>query len=479
MIAEQKCEVQVLKKMKQGAKKGTVWCPQCFWELKDVQPPEGETTDEIEEPPPPPPVVKKGGQKDDNSGEDCNELPELPVDLDFESCVMHLKESPKLSPTAAPKGKKGKKAQRGGQLQRELVQALFFEETRAGHNVTEEGEILRDEEPPASAPSREEKRSQTPVSVPLMSPQPVPEWPPRAVREWPPRAEPVAQPQRTSAGAPVKSEVPAGAYPAAGKSSPSSSEKPAEAIKPFTRDPATASKSSQPARSTDLPPGWRSAKDPATGNLYYYHIQTKEVTWDRPADEKSCDNEPDADSILIAGADKPTPASACSQSSQASTSVSQASTACSQASTSASTSAPSRASANVEYVCTHSWIPRDDDRNCIRLTHGERIVLEGETLNGWGFGSVVPESGEARRTGHFPRWAVSTNPAPEPTLFVPGARGVAVEDFSSPAGGYLSIQAGESFVLRYQVEPYVWVWAEDPGDPSRRGWVPEAVIRLT
>eukprot|EP00929_Paragymnodinium_shiwhaense_P042631 TRINITY_DN2202_c0_g1_i6.p1 TRINITY_DN2202_c0_g1~~TRINITY_DN2202_c0_g1_i6.p1 ORF type:complete len:405 (-),score=104.80 TRINITY_DN2202_c0_g1_i6:157-1371(-) len=32
-----------------------------------------------------------------------------------------------------------------------------------------------------------------------------------------------------------------------------------------------------------LPAGWAAAKDPGSGNIYYYHEVTKEVRWDRPA----------------------------------------------------------------------------------------------------------------------------------------------------------------------------------------------------
>jgi len=132
----------------------------------------------------------------------------------------------------------------------------------------------------------------------------------------------------------------------------------------------------------------------------------------------------------------------------------------------------------IEYVCIRKWTPRPEDRDCIRLIQGERVVLESETLSGWGIGTVVPEAGESPRSGHFPRWSLSDNPAPEPIHFTPGTNAMVIHEFQAPASGYLSTHMNEVLVIKYQADPFVWVWAEDRADPNRRGWVPEAVLRL-
>jgi len=170
-----------------------------------------------------------------------------------------------------------------------------------------------------------------------------------------------------------------------------------------------------------------------------------------------------------------------SSQSSASTTCSQISAVASGACSPASTIASIRQS-TIEYVCIRKWTPRPEDKDCIRLIQGERVVLESETLDGWGIGTVVPETGESPRSGHFPRWALSDNPAPEPTRFTNGntmhANAMVIDEFQSPASGYLSTRMNEVLVIKYQVDPFVWVWAEDRADPNRRGWVPEAVLRL-
>merc|ERR1712072_693364 len=176
---------------------------------------------------------------------------------------------------------------------------------------------------------------------------------------------------------------------------------------------------------------------------------------------------------------EPLPPEAIQASSQssASTTCSQTSTVASGARSQASTIVSTRQS-TIEYVCIRKWTPRPEDRDCIRLIQGERVVLESETLSGWGIGTVVPEVGESPRSGHFPRWALSATPAPEPIHFTPGTNAMVIDEFQAPASGYLSTHMNEVLVIKYQADPFVWVWAEDRADPNRRGWVPEAVLRL-
>jgi uncharacterized protein YbdZ (MbtH family) len=65
--------------------------------------------------------------------------------------------------------------------------------------------------------------------------------------------------------------------------SPSSSSLPAPppAADPGAAGPAAVPDDSRPSQ-TLLPAGWTAAKDPATGNDYFYHSETQETRWDRP-----------------------------------------------------------------------------------------------------------------------------------------------------------------------------------------------------
>jgi hypothetical protein len=46
--------------------------------------------------------------------------------------------------------------------------------------------------------------------------------------------------------------------------------------------PAAVPDDSRPSQTLLLPAGWTAAKDPATGNDYFYHSETQETRWDRP-----------------------------------------------------------------------------------------------------------------------------------------------------------------------------------------------------
>lgn len=428
--AEKGVEAKNFLRIKQMAKKGSFFCPKCFKELQDVPVPESHEVAEDLAPPPPP--TRKASKDNLPSAEDSSSTPKAEPtlnDVDFSECVAHVKESlPDASPGGAvsKKGKKGKK--QGNQLQRELVNALFFD--NAAPQATEEGELIRSPSAWTSPPAQ--ARQSPPALLPaptLPAAERLGVWADRPVSQ----ADELARyaSQRTSAQPKVEMSKPS----------------------------AGTGRATESAKPTGLPPGWRSAWDPESNQHYFYHIETKEVTWDCPSAGKPHQQEEATSSVST------TP-------SQGST---VASVVCSQAST-----APSVAQyGSLEYVCVHTWKPRDEDKGCIRLIQGDRVVLESETLSGWGIGTVVPEKGEAQQCGHFPRWALSNNPAPEPELFPQDSRVTVCQEFAAPAGGYLPTCPGEVLVAKYQVAPYVWVWVEDPADPSRRGWAPEAVLRLT
>lgn len=242
-----------------------------------------------------------------------------------------------------------------------------------------------------------------------------------------------------------------------------------------------------------LPPGWKAAWDPSSKD-YYYYSTTGEVTWDRPRPEPTVAAEPAAYSSPAAptpqaaavhgaglarssvhGADRCTP----DPSPERDLRTCEASIAPDRvdAVTSATGAGAAGAAENHPiHLATSSWAPRAGDTNCIQLTHGERVRLQKET-GGWAYASVVPEEGERPRTGHVPRWALSDEAVGPPERFEPGALCKAARPFEAPSEGYLWTEMGEALIARYQVPPYVWVFAESRWDSRRTGWVPGSTLQ--
>lgn len=457
-----KQNVQIYRRLLDFAKKGKIHCYRCFFLLQEKPVPLCDEVEDVPEPPPPPsqPSKEKQSAEGEAAGADI-------ADVDFDTLEAHVKENPEGSPMGnAKKGKKGKKNQGKSMLPRDVQVALFFEDNRL--QATEEGEILPAEEVSTSSMSTPTTRSvgATPGFPGLVSTAKEPPlWPPAAkVQE----AKPAAGYSQPSPAPLVR---PSGASKAAAKPKASENDRDPEssaamAAQAFVRR-MQPNATSNPEPELPLPPRWKSEWDPSSKKYYYWNMDTRERTWEIPTKPKKQEEE---------SPPSPTVKSSSSTSKHSGlTTSSSVSEGVSQASTTAST-----VDGTIKYLCTTSWIPeKGSDDRYIRLTHGERVILESETLSGWGVGTVVPEKGETARSGYFPRWAVSDNPAPDPFVFPAGSRVLAVDDFESPADGYLSIHQGESFIMRWQdAPPYVWLWAESEVNPSRKGWVPEAVLRL-
>lgn len=244
-----------------------------------------------------------------------------------------------------------------------------------------------------------------------------------------------------------------------------------------------------------LPPGWKAAWDPSSKD-YYYYSTSGEVTWDRPRPVPAVAAEPPAYSAPAV----PTPQVAAVHGASAGRTgadggdrcipelspesnfgISEAATANDRVDTVASDVGAGAVGAAEApdypvHLATSSWAPRAGDTNCIQLTHGERVKLQN-VQGGWACASVVPEEGERPRTGHVPRWALSDEPCGPPERFEPGALCKAAHAFEAPCEGYLWTEMGEALIARYQVPPYVWVFAESRWDSRRTGWVPGSTLQ--
>jgi hypothetical protein len=382
-LAEKECEVKVALRIKQEySKKGTVHCPQCFFALKDVPLPACDVEEAADEPPPPPPCEETQVEAP-CQGNPVDAIPELP-DVDFSKCTLHMKETDPSPTNAKKSNKKGKKPQQ--QLQRNLVQALFFEDA-SPKNVTEEGEILKEEEeevhiPIPSATSAEQ--SPPPTTAPIARDS-LENWP--STWQWQTSWSSIAKAEPPASAAAAHAEVgkskrPVGSAPLRQPASPVKSaasdmlvksEKAVGGDKNVRSGLLSAARSEQPL---ELPQGWKQAWDNESNKHYYWNINTRETKWACPKETSPCKQDE-----IIPESSISTASTTCSTFTASSES--------SQATASQPSSRTTGTPANeLRYVCTRSWVPRPDDAsNCIRLTQGERIVLESETLSGWGIGT--------------------------------------------------------------------------------------------
>lgn len=452
--ADKGCEYKVAIRIRDYAKKGVFHCSHCFFMLKDVQLPEIQAVEDELPPPPPasaPPHGSSSSVQEETNDEDPPSdslvdprAPELP-ELDLDNLVIHIKDSDDAgrSPIHAGKkhGKKNKK--QGNTLNNEIVQALFFEDDRVP-KVVEEKKVTvptKNSKAKSSAPPRTAPAGSV---IPTVSTPPCAEWGKRTSPEGSNRidvANSLSSKRQAEAKTPAQSPT----------STPA-----------VTRSSEICSGSSETASSApkNLPVNWKAAWDQSSKSYYYWNTKTRETTWDFPSRHEKDEEEFANSATDVVKKEK-------SETFASSTSPT-VSTMCSFASREA-----------VEYLVVRSWIPSESDKTggtCMRVTHGERVVLESETLDGWGIGSVIPEAGESVRQGRFPRKVLSDNPVSNPKILAKGVRVKVIDEFTSPANGYLSTSMGEMLVVKYQAEPFIWVWAEAEQDSSRNGWVPEAVL---
>jgi hypothetical protein len=535
--ADKGCGKKVAARIKDYAKGGRLHCPHCFFMLKEMTPPEVQRSEDIVPPAPPPRARAVSSDSGSSSREEKAEedeakvppesasgieidprAPELP-DLDLDNLVVHIKESSDngRSPTHVGKkqGKKNKK-QQATTLNSELVQALFFEDPRqpaARENAWMQTDSTAREnisKPQVKAPAKS-THSETPQiksptqsmatrveqngsALPSDKPGLVSMAVERGMEHREAKALSIAELQRwissqvsksspaISIGTPPTQAPPAlpiGAAPSVAwgpKKDATDTAYPKEKAgdrqtEAARKNPRTRAAAIQPAKAEaaksevpqNLPANWKAAWDKASKEYYYWNTVTKEVTWDLPIQQEEDRQAPTTSTTVKHEKAPQSPQYATSNNSPT------VSTMCSFSSSLGA----------VEYLVIRSWVPNESEKKtgeCIRVTHGERVVLDQETLDGWGIGSVIPEAGESVRQGRFPRKVLSDNPVASPKILAKGVRVKVIDEFASPANGYLSTSMGETLVVKYQAEPFIWVWAEVEGDSKRNGWVPEAVL---
>eukprot|EP00927_Polykrikos_kofoidii_P046213 TRINITY_DN40421_c0_g1_i1.p1 TRINITY_DN40421_c0_g1~~TRINITY_DN40421_c0_g1_i1.p1 ORF type:complete len:467 (-),score=76.39 TRINITY_DN40421_c0_g1_i1:188-1588(-) len=245
--AQDGLEVKVARKVAQRAKKDVLFCPRCFYELKEVSPPVSST-----EPsgasgvaPPPPPAQPRAA-----TAADCSSV--TVEELDIAQCVVHVKErDEEAAEGAARKPGKGKKKQAQREKCGDLMSA-FFRDPAVDRTVTEDGELLHRSDRVGIAPTLMANGSAVRTTVP------------------------VTVVSHLSTASPAMSQV-ASLSATAVQSNP-------------------ASMAPVKAKIAGLPPGWQAAWDPSSEDHYYYHAQSGEVTWERPGVE-SLERDPSRDAM--------------------------------------------------------------------------------------------------------------------------------------------------------------------------------------
>mmetsp|Transcript_14981 Transcript_14981/g.32952 ORF Transcript_14981/g.32952 Transcript_14981/m.32952 type:complete len:429 (+) Transcript_14981:94-1380(+) len=139
--------------------------------------------------------------------------------------------------------------------------------------------------------------------------------------------------------------------------------------------------------------------------------------------------------------------------------------------------APAAVVPGQQYVCLKHWRPNPGIDSCLRLFHGDRVLItwsSGEET-GWAYGHSVDDPS---RSGYFPR-ELLVEAKGEPQRRTAEEIFAVAQPFEAPeVSGYLTIEPGDELRVLYTVEPpSPWTYVErlGQGAPSV-GWVPEAVL---
>lgn len=130
------------------------------------------------------------------------------------------------------------------------------------------------------------------------------------------------------------------------------------------------------------------------------------------------------------------------------------------------------------YMCTQHWWPPEGVDTCMRLFHGEHVMVtytDGKE-SGWAYGHIIDNSSHE---GYFPQAVLKEVKRPPRRRGVGEACSVA-ERFEAPPGvaGYLTVAPGDVLKVLHPMEaPCVWIYVQlmTVAGPEE-GWVPEAVL---
>jgi len=139
------------------------------------------------------------------------------------------------------------------------------------------------------------------------------------------------------------------------------------------------------------------------------------------------------------------------------------------------------------YVCTQHWRPQPGVESCLRVFHGERLVVTWVDGNagGWAYGHVA---GDKAQAGYFPQAVLAAGEC-APRLLAAGETSVVAERFMAPeeVGGYLSVAPGDVLRALHNADPpgaWAYMEREVPTEPGSKvggmrevGWVPTVVLK--
>lgn len=233
-----------------------------------------------------------------------------------------------------------------------------------------------------------------------------------------------------------------------------------------------------------LPPAWQAIWSEEQGAYYFWHLSTNTTSWDVPpgeeghaALEKSPPSRPAA-----TPQQSPPPLEAAPGPEAASVNA--------EASLVRDASPPSSAALiSVEaapasevghaFVCNQHWRPQPGLESCLRLVHGDRVLVTWTSgqAGGWVYGHLVDDPA---RAGYLPREVLKEARA-DARAYTMGALLFVCRSFQGPpeVGGYLAVGPGDVLRLVAPMEPpYIWAYVERAGGiRADVGWVPETILK--
>lgn len=130
------------------------------------------------------------------------------------------------------------------------------------------------------------------------------------------------------------------------------------------------------------------------------------------------------------------------------------------------------------------WEPDPEDKSAhksnhadeslfLSLTHGDMVEVTWMDDIGLAFGRKL-DAPDEDAGGYFPQRILRPVTWPPQTRCA-GESVECMEAFSSPGGGYLSLEVGDVVCITFVEKPGVWMFGKN--SKGTEGWFPEAVVR--